>query len=217
MLTEMILDKLGVFYEDLAHKKHGNSPEISWGNLVDRILINKGKCSTYTLFPEIGQQTFNRMMRKCFPSVRLQGGGETWYCYLLTLIGYKNCGYCDTIQPITSFHKGSIICRQCCSIKQTGSYAKYIDVHKKSYEKNYAKIKARRQLYKGERSLRVPPWYETEKIEIELFYENCPDGYHVDHIIPLKGKLVSGLHVLSNLQYLPAKDNMSKGNKFEVS
>ena len=40
--------------------------------------------------------------------------------------------------------------------------------------------------------------------------------HHVDHIIPLQGKKVSGLHVFSNLRVIPGSDNVKKSNSFMV-
>lgn len=60
----------------------------------------------------------------------------------------------------------------------------------------------------------TPPWLTAEdKLQIRDLYRNCPDGHHVDHILPIKGLEVSGLHVPWNLQWLPAQVNLSKGNK----
>lgn len=41
--------------------------------------------------------------------------------------------------------------------------------------------------------------------------------WHVDHIIPLKGKIVCGLHVEHNMMVIPATTNRAKGNKLEVA
>lgn len=60
---------------------------------------------------------------------------------------------------------------------------------------------------------RTPPWADLEAIK--QFYIECPEDMTVDHIIPLQGKRVSGLHVFENLQYLTPSKNCSKSNHFD--
>ena len=61
---------------------------------------------------------------------------------------------------------------------------------------------------------RTPAWADLEAIR--QFYAGCPKGYEVDHIVPLQGVNVSGLHVLNNLQYLTKSENSSTGNGYAV-
>jgi 5-methylcytosine-specific restriction endonuclease McrA len=67
---------------------------------------------------------------------------------------------------------------------------------------------------------RTPKWLNDGHLfEIESVYNYCSAlrriglNYHVDHIVPLQGKIISGLHLPWNLQVLPAKINWVKGNK----
>lgn len=70
---------------------------------------------------------------------------------------------------------------------------------------------------------RTPSWLTEEQWkQIRTEYELSAwcskvmgEKYNVDHIIPLQGKNVSGLHVPWNLRVIPAKDNFAKGNKYE--
>jgi hypothetical protein len=73
-------------------------------------------------------------------------------------------------------------------------------------------------LYQRRKRQATPKW--VNKDYINLIYENCRSmsiqqgiNYEVDHIVPLKGETVCGLHVPWNLQIITEKDNGKKRNK----
>jgi hypothetical protein len=57
----------------------------------------------------------------------------------------------------------------------------------------------------------TPPWADKEKIKA-IYDEAARTGLVVDHEIPLRGKLVCGLHVENNLQLLDSTTNVRKYN-----
>lgn len=71
------------------------------------------------------------------------------------------------------------------------------------------------------RKRRTAQWANIEKIkekyaEAARLSKETGVLHHVDHIIPMQGAKVSGLHVENNLQVITATENMSKHNRFEV-
>ena len=67
---------------------------------------------------------------------------------------------------------------------------------------------------KKQKAARARPISKFWNIQIREFYANRPSGMTVDHIVPLHGAMVSGLHVPWNLQYLTGAENGAKGNRF---
>lgn len=150
----------------------------------------------------------------------------------------KQCIKCKEFKLIYYFsvHKSTTsgldtTCKQCMNLNTKkwveNNKERAISGRRKTYEKNREKTinqalswaknnkqqktatNRRRELAKKQR---IPKWADLNKIK--NIYLNCPEGHHVDHIIPLQGRIVSGLHVENNLQYLKASDNIKKGNKF---
>jgi len=76
--------------------------------------------------------------------------------------------------------------------------------------------------YRASKELKTPNWLsEQHRKEIREIYAHARDceivsgeKYHVDHIVPLNGESISGLHVPWNLQVLPSDLNIAKSNSY---
>ena len=96
----------------------------------------------------------------------------------------------------------------------------------KEYRKEYCKInsykvnalESKRRISKLQQT---PIWGNKEEIEKFYLESNIQTKLHniqydVDHIIPLRGKYVSGLHVENNLQVITHIDNIKKSNRYII-
>jgi hypothetical protein len=87
---------------------------------------------------------------------------------------------------------------------------------------NKDKVNAKWMKRDAAKKNRTPSWLtQDEHWMIEQAYDIAAKRtqmlgiqFHVDHIVPLQGKTVSGLHVPWNLQVIPAKLNQQKSNRF---
>jgi hypothetical protein len=96
------------------------------------------------------------------------------------------------------------------------------EIHNKRNRANPARRNLLTANYRSAKDNRTPAWLT------EVDYERIANVYklatlqskitgttwHVDHIIPLRGEYVSGLHVPSNLQAIPGVDNVRKNNSY---
>lgn len=97
--------------------------------------------------------------------------------------------------------------------------------YKQYYEANYPRMLAKRNKQHATKLQRTPLWltsddhwmieqaYELASLRTKLFGFQ----WHVDHVIPLRGKLASGFHTPYNLQVIPAVDNLRKSNRMEIA
>jgi hypothetical protein len=96
------------------------------------------------------------------------------------------------------------------------------DYAKKWRQENPHKHNAKNMKYHVSKITSIPSWlddddfwmfdeiYDLARIRSKM--TGVP--HHVDHVIPLRGRNVCGLHVPLNLQVIPAEDNLRKLNRF---
>ena len=94
----------------------------------------------------------------------------------------------------------------------------------KHKRENRAKHTADTAKYRADKDKRTPNWLtEFDHIHIKALYQLAAmrtreSGFpwHVDHIIPLRGRNVSGLHTPTNMRVIPGEENVRKNNAFTV-
>ncbi len=241
-IVEEIYDKLVEHFGiiDICLPKRGKRKfPITWKQFIKAAIIaDTDKLHTYCMYTS--QSSLNQMMTRRYSNLMKDKKYRHWSSYFLSLLGKKRCSVCKSILEYEYFSKDihttdeyTARCKTCCSklhdkyyqenkesvaAKRKKYYLKNKDSlilqYKKYYQSNKYTFNARNARYRATKLQAAPNW--ANLIAIKEIYRTCPTGYHVDHIVPLQGKLVCGLHCEFNLQQLPASENLSKGNKFEV-
>ena len=129
---------------------------------------------------------------------------------------FKTCPRCSQEHPLDRFGKSKQTkdrldcwCKSCRTSHHKAWVSKNKDRYLEYAQPSWNANSSRWRL--ACRGRLLSPEFSEDLKEI---YRNCPPGHHVDHIVPLHGKTVSGLHVPWNLQYLPAEENLRKSNSF---
>jgi hypothetical protein len=213
-----ILDLVGKLYTDKLSPRSG----ILIGELVENLIIFTSMKEAALVFDKSDSALEHLIIRNFKPIFSGKLSTESWDNYLLSLVNLRKCSCCNEIKPPNFFYKNidnkSSRCKICCDSTSNINRPKYIKGNRVRSRKHYLEhkheyilkaSKRRRLLYQA-----MPSWANLDKLK--QIYSECPVGMHVDHIVPLQGKLVCGLHVENNLQYLTAEDNLKKSNKFKV-
>ncbi len=138
------------------------------------------------------------------------------------------CKECRTIACHLSFKRTSeeqLKKRKAATNKWRQANKHLVQAYSKEYAAaNLAKRAAIQKKRHCSQLKRTPAWLtEEDNTHINCLYSLAAmrtkysgEKWHVDHVIPLQGKLVSGLHVPLNLKVVPATYNNRKYNTYEI-
>jgi hypothetical protein len=144
--------------------------------------------------------------------------------------GYQaHCRACDNARKKNWALKNPELAaayRKTSDINRYKNYKSKVQEKNKNWKiNNPSKVSAMDARRRAAVNLRKPSWFTNEDHwMVEQAYELAQlrtqifgFQWHVDHVVPLQGKLVSGLHTPYNLQVIPASKNLSKSNQFTVT
>lgn len=155
--------------------------------------------------------------RKVKPLFIDKQSNEKWDNYILSKLDLRKCRKCCSIKSVLEFYENGL--RSYCTTCEKARSLVYRhsniedarDRSKRHYIDNKPDYLARNKAREAYKKQALPAWSNIRAIR--AFYNNCPNGFHVDHIYPLNSDWVCGLHVIENLQYLTAQENLVKGNR----
>jgi len=141
----------------------------------------------------------------------------------------KVCSKCKIEKPVERFSKDirnkdelQERCRECYKEYYKEYYENCKESQKKYAKSNRDIINSRTAKIRAKKLQATPPWLTEKHLsDIVTYYTQSKTlekatgiKYHVDHIVPLQGKNVCGLHVPWNLQVLTAPENIAKKNHY---
>lgn len=159
-----------------------------------------------------------KSLSKLMGGVKLAGGYSNWSWYLISRSDYSKCGSCKEFRLKSDFCKNKKVstginstCKNCVKEYREGNKEQIKDYQNTYRINNRERYRFHNSNYYAQKTKSIPPWADLNRIKD--IYDKCPEGHEVDHIFPLRGNNVCGLHVENNLQYLLKKDNRTKSNK----
>lgn len=150
---------------------------------------------------------------------------------------FKTCSRCNKTKDVDLFIKKRNICKSCISIynkvwavnnrKNTrANYKKWRDANLErergrvnNYYVVYPEKRSAKEAKRRSSKLQATPEWTNEFFIKEIYHlakirtETTGIKWHVDHIVPLRSKIVCGLHCEANLRVITSSENISKGNR----
>lgn len=216
-IVDKILDELGISYTDTISDR--NALLIS--DIIASLIVTRTIKEAAELL-DIGESGLEHLLHRYLKYRVNKLSKEKWDYWLLSLIGLRRCPICLNILEVNKFSNSSIHISRCLECDNTKSQSYRLKDPEGARLRGISHYNRNKRVYlyknahrRAIKYMATVSWANLDNIK--SIYLNCPEGMHVDHIIPLQGKLVSGLHVEHNLQYLTAEENLKKSNKFTPS